>query len=115
MLTDSGLKKYISEISPLDEKAMEAARARQESLAKPPHSLGRLEDMAVKFSGITGEVYNSLDKRRVIVFSADNGVVAEDVASAPQSVTLAQTQLGAGLCAAHGDGHATGAGVAVAV
>ena len=91
MLTDSGLKKYISEISPLDEKAMEAARARQESLAKPPHSLGRLEDMAVKFSGITGEVYNSLDKRRVIVFSADNGVVAEDVASAPQSVTLAQT------------------------
>jgi len=91
MLNDMQLKKYISEIRPLDEKAMEAARARQDSLAKPPHSLGRLEDIAVKFSGITGNAYNSLDKRRVIVFSADNGVVAEGVASAPQSVTISQT------------------------
>jgi len=91
MLSKIQLDRYISEITPPDAEAMYAARKRQESLTKPPHSLGRLEDIAVRFSGITGKVYNSIPRRRVIVFSADNGVVAEGVASAPQSVTLAQT------------------------
>ena len=91
MLNDILLAEYSAQIPPLDKQAMEAARARQDSLAKPPHSLGRLEDMAVKFSGITGKLYNSVAHRRILVFCADNGVVAEGVASAPQSVTLAQT------------------------
>ncbi|MBE5772862.1 MAG: nicotinate-nucleotide--dimethylbenzimidazole phosphoribosyltransferase [Clostridiales bacterium] len=83
--------KYIDEIKGPDASAMQAALNRQESLAKPPHSLGKLEDISVKFAGITGKVFNSADKRRVIVFSADNGICEEGVASAPQSVTLAQT------------------------
>lgn len=91
MFNDKLLAEYSAQISVLDETAIAAARARQDSLAKPPHSLGRLEDMAVKFSGITGKLFNSVAKRRILVFCADNGVVAEGVASAPQSVTLAQT------------------------
>ena len=70
---------------------MEMARAHQETLAKPPHSLGMLEDIAVQIAGLTGKVFNRADRRRVIVFASDNGVVEEGVASAPQSVTLAQT------------------------
>ena len=70
---------------------MEAARARQESLAKPPHSLGKLEDISVKLAGITGKLFNSVEKRRVLIFSSDNGIAHEGVASAPQSVTLSQT------------------------
>ena len=90
-MTEKFIRDVIHSIRPLDENAIQAALARQESLAKPPHSLGRLEDIAVRFSGITGNVYNSLKKKCILVFSADNGVAAEGVASAPQSVTLAQT------------------------
>ncbi len=85
------LREYIAEIGPLSADAMAAARARQDELAKPPHSLGRLEDISVRFSGIVGHIAGEAKRRRVLIFSADNGVVAEGVASAPQSVTLMQT------------------------
>lgn len=74
-----------------DLAAMEAARARQASLAKPPHSLGKLEDLSVRIAGMTGRVFNRADKRRILVFASDNGVVEEGVTSSPQSVTLQQT------------------------
>ena len=78
-------------IEPLDEAAMIAARARQAQLAKPPGSLGRLEDLSVQLAGITGKVHNIIEKKHLLVFAADNGVVEEGVSSAPQSVTLMQT------------------------
>ena len=78
-------------IQPLDEAAMAAARQRQAQLAKPPGSLGRLEDLSVQLAGITGKVHNKIEKKHLLVFAADNGVVAEGVSSAPQSVTLMQT------------------------
>lgn len=70
---------------------MEKARERQAQLAKPPGSLGRLEDLSVQLAGITGQVHNKMEKTHLLVFAADNGVVAEGVSSAPQSVTLMQT------------------------
>lgn len=85
------IRDLVAGIGPLDEGAMAEARARQDELAKPPHSLGRLEDISVRFSGIFGGIAGAAKKRRVLIFSADNGVVAEGVASAPQSVTLMQT------------------------
>jgi len=85
------INQTIRSILPPDEAAMETARIRQQSLAKPPHSLGRLEDISVRIAGITGKVFNRTDKRRILVFASDNGIVEEGVASAPQSVTLAQT------------------------
>ena len=78
-------------IAPLDEAAMAAARERQARLAKPPGSLGRLEDLSVQLAGITGKVHNKIEKKHLLVFAADNGVVEEGVSSAPQSVTLMQT------------------------
>ena len=78
-------------IAPLDEAAMAAARERQAQLAKPPGSLGRLEDLSVQLAGITGKVHNKIEKKHLLVFAADNGVVEEGVSSAPQSVTLMQT------------------------
>ena len=78
-------------IQPLVEAAMAAARGRQAQLAKPPGSLGRLEDLSVQLAGITGKVHNKIEKKHLLVFAADNGVVEEGVSSAPQSVTLMQT------------------------
>ena len=88
---ENQLKQLIAAIATADESAVAAAKARQDSLAKPPHSLGKLEDISVKLAGITGQLYNPVDKRRVIIFASDNGIAHEGVASAPQSVTLAQT------------------------
>lgn len=85
------LKSLLEKISPPDEAAMEEARIRQMSLAKPPESLGRLEELSIQLAGITGKVHNSMEKPHLLVFAADNGVVEEGVSSAPQSVTLMQT------------------------
>ena len=81
----------IRSVAPLDEAAMAKARERQAQLAKPPGSLGRLEELSIQLAGITGQVHNKIVKKHLLVFAADNGVVAEGVSSAPQSVTLQQT------------------------
>ena len=78
-------------VAPLDRSAMTAAEAYQARLAKPPGSLGRLEEISIQLAGITGRVHNALNKKQLLVFAADNGVVAEGVSSAPQSVTKQQT------------------------
>lgn len=88
---ETTLNKLISSVTPLNETAMQAARDRQGKLAKPPGSLGRLEDLSVQLAGITGNVHNQINTKHLLVFAADNGVVDEKVASAPQSVTLQQT------------------------
>ena len=85
------LQTMIVSVAPLDETAMAAARERQAQLAKPPGSLGRLEDLSVQLAGITGSVHKKIVRKHLLVFAADNGVVAEGVSSAPQSVTLMQT------------------------
>lgn len=85
------LKKIIASVQPLDTAAMTAARHRQAELAKPPGSLGQLENLSIQLAGITGKIHNTIDKTHLLVFAADNGVVEEGVASAPQSVTLQQT------------------------
>ena len=90
-MTESDLKSMIAGIRPLDETAVYAAIERQAKLAKPPKSLGKLEDISIKLAGITGNIENRLDKRCVVVFAADNGVVNEGVAVTPQSVTLKQS------------------------
>ena len=85
------LEAYLNAIRPLDEFAMNEACQRQAQLAKPPGSLGRLEALSVQLAGITGQVHNRIEKKHLLVFAADNGVVEEGVSSAPQSVTLMQT------------------------
>ncbi len=86
----SELEKIIADIEIPCRAAMEEARRHQARLAKPPGSLGRLEDISVQLAGITGKVHNYPQKKHLLVFAADNGVIAEGVSSAPQSVTLKQ-------------------------
>lgn len=84
------LNTLIKKISSLDIKAMDEAKKYQERLAKPPGSLGKLEEISIQLAGITGRVHNKIEKKHLLVFASDNGVVCEGVASAPQSVTLKQ-------------------------
>lgn len=89
-MNENELKSLISEIRPASRAAMELAAKRQSELAKPPGSLGRLEELSVRIAGMTGNVKNEMEKRRIAVFVADNGVVDEGVAVTPKDVTLKQ-------------------------
>lgn len=85
------LETLIASIDVPNESAMALARERQNMLAKPPGSLGRLEDLGEQLAGITGKVHNEMQDCHLLVFAADNGVYEEGVGSTPKSVTLMQT------------------------
>ena len=72
-----------------DEAAAAAARARWDSLAKPLGSLGLLEDAIVQIAALTGSADVSLKPRALLVFCADNGVVAQGVSQCGCEVTAA--------------------------
>ncbi len=80
-----------SNIKPADKNIMDKAKERQAQLAKPPGSLGVLEDLSIRVAGMTGKIHNKAEKCRIIVLCADNGVCDEGVSCTPQSVTLSQT------------------------
>ena len=86
------LEEAIKKIQPLDEEAMEYTRARWNTLGKPLHSLGRLEEMVTQFAGIYRDKNPHLGKKAVIVMAADNGVVAEGVTQTGQEVTKTVTE-----------------------
>lgn len=69
------LNSHIREIKGADKAVQRSAWDRLNELAKPPGSLGALEDMAARMAGITGNIKNKIDKRRIIVMAADNGVL----------------------------------------
>ncbi len=82
------LDQVCSAIGPLNESAMEAARARQGTLTKPAGSLGRLEELSIQLAGITGtDIPEAPMKSAVIVMAGDHGVAAEGVSLFPQEVT----------------------------
>lgn len=89
-MTRQELTAYIESILPADREAMDAARRRQAELAKPPGSLGALEDMSIRLAGVLRTARPEVRRCRVTVLAADNGVVAEGVSCAPQSVTVQQ-------------------------
>jgi len=85
-MSDS-LDRVLKAIKPLDARAMEAARKRQDSLTKPLGSLGRLEELSVKIAGIRAEPLPKIEHKAIITMAADHGVVAESVSLYPQEVT----------------------------
>ncbi|MBO6240803.1 MAG: nicotinate-nucleotide--dimethylbenzimidazole phosphoribosyltransferase [Butyrivibrio sp.] len=80
----------INAIEETDKTKSDEAEKYIDSLIKPPRSLGKLEKIAISLAGITKKIKNNIDKKRIVVLCADNGVVSEGVSSAPVSVTLSQ-------------------------
>lgn len=81
----------LSAIKDVDHEVYREALKRLDLLAKPPGSLGKLEEIVARLCAITKSLSPTIGKRCVIVVAADNGVVAEGVSSAPQEVTAIQT------------------------
>ena len=81
------LKDIITKINGLDETAMASARARQDTLTKPPGSLGRLEELSIQLAGISRKELPEINNKVIITMAGDHGVVAEGVSAFPQEVT----------------------------
>ena len=80
----------------LDTIAMAACQKRIDSLAKPIYSLGRLEELAVRLAGVTGEARPPLGARRaLLIFAAkepsarQKRLISTFAAHAEAPVTLA--------------------------
>ncbi|MBR3018030.1 MAG: nicotinate-nucleotide--dimethylbenzimidazole phosphoribosyltransferase [Clostridia bacterium] len=67
--------------------AIEQARKRWDAIAKPLHSLGRLEDLIVQIAGVQDTPDVRIDKRCALVFCGDHGVVREGVSQSGSEVT----------------------------
>ncbi len=70
-----------------DGTAAAAVRARQDTLTKPPGSLGRLEDIVAWLARWQARPVPSLDAVAIVVFAGNHGVVARGVSPYPAAVT----------------------------
>ena len=101
-----------------DPRATDAARAaaaRWETRAKPPGSLGRLEDVAVRVAAITGRCPPPPPERpAAVVFAGDHGVVADGASAWPSDITaLMARAMAAGQAAVNAFAATVGADVSV--
>jgi len=86
------LKTTLESIRGLDRDAMEKAQEKLDNKAKPIGGLGRLEDLAVQIAGIRGGLDNHIDRKNIVVFASDNGIVEEGVSASPQVFTRILTE-----------------------
>jgi len=63
------------------------AKAKLDSLTKPPGSLGRLEEIAAKIVSIREQESPGCSNKAVYVFAADHGVTEQGVSAYPKAVT----------------------------
>ncbi len=76
-----------SPVHPIDRQMIEEATGRQAQLTKPPGSLGRLEELAIRLSAMQRQLRPAIKSPFVTVFAADHGVAEMGVSAFPQEVT----------------------------
>lgn len=86
------LGQLLKSVTEPDEKAREAAHKKWNDCAKPLGSLGLLETAIEDIAALTGSTQISLFPRSVLVFCADNGVVAQGVTQSASNVTAVVTE-----------------------
>ena len=100
--TEITLKHVIDHIVPADATAKALCKKRWDSIAKPLHSLGWMEDTVARIAGAQHSADIHTEKKILIPMCADNGVVAEGVTQTGQEVTaiVAENFLDEKSCAA---------------
>ncbi len=81
------IKETISKIKPINKEAMKKARDRLDNLTKPLGSLGKLEEIAERISGIRGKLTPVIKQKVIFTLVGDHGVVREGVSAYPAEVT----------------------------
>src|SRR3989442_8531777 len=80
------LARLLSAIAPPRIDGRQAAQLHLDSLTKPPGSLGRLEEIALRLAILSGRA-PSVTRPVIFTFAAGHGCVAEGVSAYPQVVT----------------------------
>ncbi|MFH8491434.1 nicotinate-nucleotide--dimethylbenzimidazole phosphoribosyltransferase [Streptomyces longisporoflavus] len=82
------LAETVSNIRPLDAKALGEAWERQKRMTKPPGALGMLEIISAQLSGLSRQCPPPIpEPAAVAIFAGDHGVHAQGVTAWPQEVT----------------------------
>lgn len=81
------IEQTIKNIKPLDEKSMQLATKRQDSMVKPPKSFGILEKITIQLAGIYKNPKLSQLKKAILIFGSDNDVYEENLSKDKQGLT----------------------------
>lgn len=82
------LEQLLAAVVPVDQGAAASARQRQRGLAKPPGSLGHLEELGAQLAAISGRCPPPVPAApALVVAAADHGVHAQGISDWPQAVT----------------------------
>ncbi len=82
----------LTTVKPVDTGIIKAMEGKQDTLAKPKHSLGRLEELSIQIAGVQRTTRPKIVQKWITIFAADHGIALEGVTSAPQEITALQTQ-----------------------
>jgi nicotinate-nucleotide--dimethylbenzimidazole phosphoribosyltransferase len=91
------IEQVIASIQPLDEKAMEEARKRQDSLTKPQGSLGQLESLSIQIAGIRGNPRPQIAHKVIFTLAGDHGITGRVSAIPLRHGTDGSSQGGEGI------------------
>ncbi|MBN2315557.1 MAG: nicotinate-nucleotide--dimethylbenzimidazole phosphoribosyltransferase [Sedimentisphaerales bacterium] len=83
-----GWTAIVNRIQPVDLSLEQEIRDRLDNLTKPKGSLGRLEEIALRYCLVQGTTEPELGKKVIYTFAADHGVVEEGVSAFPSEVTV---------------------------
>ena len=82
----------LPQIAPIDPALGERLRAAVDALAKPPGSLGVIEDVAIRLGLIQGSMTPTAERALLMIFAGDHGLVAEGVSRYPAAVTVTMVE-----------------------
>lgn len=85
------LQETLMKIKPLDKEVMAKTQKRLDSLTKPQGSLGRLEEMVLQYTGITGQLRPEIPQCCMVVACADHGVTRHGISAYPIETTAQMT------------------------
>lgn len=93
MSFEDRVRELAGDVFPPDSGAMEAAKNRHLSLTKPPGSLGRIEEIGVSLSGMSGACPPPVPSHpAAVVCAGDHGVLSQGVSPWPKEVTAAMVE-----------------------
>jgi nicotinate-nucleotide--dimethylbenzimidazole phosphoribosyltransferase len=91
MMSSHGMP-LLPPVRPLDRTLEAALRARIDGKAKPPGSLGRIEDLAIRLGMIWHPSEPQAGASTLLVFAGDHGLTQEGVSQYPSEVTAAMVR-----------------------
>ncbi|GHA02432.1 nicotinate-nucleotide--dimethylbenzimidazole phosphoribosyltransferase [Arenicella chitinivorans] len=83
---------FYTDCPTIEQHWVDQGRSHQDTLTKPPGSLGRLEQIAIEFCGWQSTLSPECERVQISVFAADHGIAQQGVSAFPPAVTAQMVQ-----------------------